>query len=96
MFTIITFVHLQWSSSHEERTKIIQEGLLNPSVDILEAMTETEAVHTGKIILPIINFFILDSVIRTILIHYIFIQIFFFDFRPYFQTNEKFRTDCCF
>ena len=41
MFKIITFVHLQWSSSHEERTKIIQEGLLNPSADILEAMTET-------------------------------------------------------
>ena len=31
-----------------ERTKIIQEGLLNPSGDILEAMTETEAMHTGK------------------------------------------------
>ena len=45
---VITFVYLQWSSSHEERTKIIQEGLLNPSVDILEAMTETEAMHTGK------------------------------------------------
>ena len=45
---IITFVYLQWSSSHEERTKIIREGLLNPSVDILEAMTETEAMHTGK------------------------------------------------
>ena len=42
----------QWSSSHEERTKIIQEGLLNPSVDILEAMTETEAVHTGKTLIP--------------------------------------------
>ena len=47
MFKLIIFVHLQWSSSHEERTKIIQEGLLNPSVDILEAMTETEAVQTG-------------------------------------------------
>ena len=45
---IITFVCLQWSSSHEERTKIIQEGLLNPSVDILEAMTETKAMCTGK------------------------------------------------
>ena len=40
-------MHLQWSSSHEERTKIIQEGLLNPSADILEAMTETEAMCTG-------------------------------------------------
>ena len=45
---IITFVYLQWSSSHEERTKIIQEGLLNPSADILKAMSETEALHTGK------------------------------------------------
>ena len=45
---IINFVYLQWSSSHEERTKIIQEGLLNPSVDILKAMSETEAVHIGK------------------------------------------------
>ena len=45
-------MYLQWSSSHEERTKIIQEGLLNPSVDILEAMTETEAVHTGKTLTP--------------------------------------------
>ena len=50
MFNIIIFALLQWSSFHEERTKIIQEGLLNPSVDILEAMTETEAMHTG--ILP--------------------------------------------
>ena len=41
-------MYAQWSSSHEERTKIIQEGLLNPSVDILEAMTETEAMCTGK------------------------------------------------
>ena len=41
----------QWSSLHEERTKIIQEGLLNPSADILEAMTEIEAVHTGKTLL---------------------------------------------
>ena len=58
MFKLITFVHLQWNSSHEERTKIIQEGLLNPSADILEAMTETEGVHTGKIILPIIIIFL--------------------------------------
>ena len=53
MFKVIISIHLQWSSSHEERTKIIQEGLLNPSADILEAMTETETVHTGKIFLPI-------------------------------------------
>ena len=45
-------MYLKWSSSHEERTKIIQEGLLNPSADILEAMTETEAVHTGKTLIP--------------------------------------------
>ena len=42
---VIISIHLQWSSSHEERTKIIQEGLLNPSADILEAMTETEAIY---------------------------------------------------
>ena len=42
----------EWSSSHEERTKIIQEGLLNLSADILEAMTETEAVCTGKTLIP--------------------------------------------
>ena len=53
LFKVIISIHLHWSSSHEERTKIIQEGLLNPSVDILEAMTETEAMHTGKIFLPI-------------------------------------------
>ena len=45
-------MYLQWSSSHEERTKIIQEELLNPSADILEAMTETEAIHTGKTLIP--------------------------------------------
>ena len=53
LFKVIISIHLQWSSSNKERTKIIQEGLLNPSVDILEAMTETEAVCTGKIFLPI-------------------------------------------
>ena len=42
-------IHFQWSSSHEERTKIVLEGLLNPSVDILEAMAETEATCIGKI-----------------------------------------------
>ena len=52
MFKVIIFIHLQWSSFHEERTKIFQEGLLNPSADILEAVTETEAVSTGKIFLP--------------------------------------------
>ena len=51
-------MYLQCSSSHEERTKIIQEGLLNPSADILEAMTKTEAVCTGKTLIPInFNFF---------------------------------------
>ena len=29
--------------------KIIQEGLLNPSVHILEAVTKTEAARTSKI-----------------------------------------------
>ena len=53
LFKVIISIHLQWSSSHKERTKIIQEGQLNPSVDILEAMTETKAMHTGKIFLPI-------------------------------------------
>ena len=52
LFKVIISIHLQWNSSHKERTKIIQEGLLNPSVDILEAMTETEAMHTGKMVLP--------------------------------------------
>ena len=55
MFKIIIFIHVQWSSSHEQRTNIIQEGLLNPSVDTLEAMTETENMCTGKLFLP--NFF---------------------------------------
>ena len=72
MVKILIFIHLQWSSSHEERTKIIQEGLLNPSVDILEAMTETEAVHTGKIFLS--NFQIFDSITKTILFQNIFTQ----------------------
>ena len=54
-------MYLQWSSSHEERTKIIQEGLLNPSVDILEAMTKTEAVCTGKTLIPINFNFVLPA-----------------------------------
>ena len=78
MFKIVISVHLQWSSSHEERTKIIQEGLLNPSADILEAMTETGAMHTGKIFLSSFLFQICDSITRTILIQYIFIQMFSF------------------
>ena len=49
LFKVTISIHFQWSSSHEERTKIIQEGLLNPSADILEAMAETEATRTGKI-----------------------------------------------
>ena len=52
LFKVTISIHFQWSSSHEERAKIIQEGLLNPSVDILETMSETEATHTGKIFLP--------------------------------------------
>ena len=49
LFKVIISIHFQWSSSHEERPKVIQEGLLNPSADILEAMVETEAAHTGRI-----------------------------------------------
>ena len=55
LFKVTISLHFQWSSSHEERTKIIQEGLLNPSADILEAMTETEAMHTGKILLLLLR-----------------------------------------
>ena len=51
MFKVIISIHLQWSSSHEERTKTTQEGLLNPSAGILEVMTETEAMCTGTIFL---------------------------------------------
>ena len=54
-FKVTIFIHFQWSSSQKERTKIIQEGILNPSADILEAMSETEAIHTGKIFLPILR-----------------------------------------
>ena len=32
-----------------KRTKVIQEGLLNTSADILEAMVETGAANTGRI-----------------------------------------------
>ena len=53
LFKVTISIHFQWSSCHEERTKIIQEGLLNPTVDILDAVAETEAMHTGKIFLPI-------------------------------------------
>ena len=49
LFKVIISIHFQWSSCHEERTKVIQEGLLNPSADILEAMAKTEAAHTGRI-----------------------------------------------
>ena len=45
---VIIPISFQWSSSHEERSKVIQ-GLLNPSADILEAMAKTEAAHTGRI-----------------------------------------------
>ena len=55
LFKVTIFIHFQWSSSHEERTKIIQEGLLNPLADILEDMSETEAIRTGKIFVPILR-----------------------------------------
>ena len=59
LFKVTISIHFQWSSSHEERTKIIQEGLLNLSADILDAMTETEVMCTGQIFLPISRFLIL-------------------------------------
>ena len=46
---LLLFYNFQWSSSHEERAKVIQEGLMNPSADILEAMVETEATRTGRV-----------------------------------------------
>ena len=49
LLKVIISIHFQWSSSHEERTKVIQEGLLDPSADILEAMAEIEATCTGTI-----------------------------------------------
>ena len=57
LFKVIISIYFQWSSSQEERTKIIQEGLLNPLVDILEAMAKTEATRSGKNISPILNTF---------------------------------------
>ena len=42
---MITSILFQWSSSHEERAKVIQEGLMNPLADILKAIVETEAAH---------------------------------------------------
>ena len=51
LFKVTISIHFQWSSSHGERTKIIQEGLLNPLADILETMTKTEAIRTGRIFL---------------------------------------------
>ena len=64
------------SSSHEERTKIIQEGLLNPSADILEAMTETEAVCTGKILI-LLKLLICSFVIKIIFLQHIIVPMFF-------------------
>ena len=49
LISMIISIPFQWSSSHEERTKVIEEGLLNPSADILEAMAKTEAPRTGRI-----------------------------------------------
>ena len=64
------------SSSHEERTKRIQEGLLNPSADILEAMTETEAVRTGKILI-LLKFLICSFAIKIISPQHIIIPMLF-------------------
>ena len=46
-----TYFYLFFSGAAlmRRRTKIIQEGLLNPTADILKAMSEPESVHTGKI-----------------------------------------------
>ena len=55
LFKVITFMQFQWSSSHEERAKVIQEGLMNPSADILEAMVETETARAGKVPYPFKN-----------------------------------------
>ena len=63
-------------SFHEERTKIIQEGLLNLSGDILEAMTETEAVHTGKILI-LLKFLTCSFTIKTIFLQHIIIPMLF-------------------
>ena len=60
LFKVTISIHFQWSSSHEERSKIIWEGLLNPSADILEAMAKTEVSCPGKIFLPIFKSLILN------------------------------------
>ena len=86
LFKVIISIHFHWSSSHEENTKIIQEGLLNPSVDILEAMTETEAMHTGKIFLPILRSSIPQ--LEPFSFNTFSLKCFLFPyFRPYLQTN---------
>ena len=46
---LLPFHIFQWSSSHEERVKVIQEGLMNPSADILEAIVKTEATCKGRV-----------------------------------------------
>ena len=46
---LLPFHNFQWSCSHEERAKVIQEGLMNPSADILEAIVETEATCKGRV-----------------------------------------------
>ena len=59
-------------------------------------MTETEAVHTGKILL-LLNFLICSSVIKIIFLQHIIIPMLYpFFFRYCFQTNGKPRTDCHF
>ena len=92
LFKVTISIHFQWSSSHDERTKIMQEGLLNPLADILEAMTETEAICTGKIILPIFRHSIPQ--LEPFPFDTFSLQ---FSLFPYFrhnlQTNGKFGTD---
>ena len=46
---LLPFHNFQWSSSYEERAKLIQEGLTNPSADILEAIVETKATRKGRV-----------------------------------------------
>ena len=64
---VIISIPFQWSSSHEDRTKVIQKGLLNPSADILEAMAETEAAGTGRI--PYLFQYVFKSLIPLARLH---------------------------
>ena len=40
--------YIQWSSSKEERARVIQAGLLNPTSNIKKAMAEAEATAKGS------------------------------------------------